>query len=47
MRLFIAPNKKRTPKKKGATVSVKRTNKNNTQRRHPAKIGPPFGRPAK
>lgn len=49
MRLFIAPNKKRVPsnKKKGATIAVKRENKNNTQRRHPAKIGAPFGRPAK
>jgi hypothetical protein len=47
MRLFIAPNKKRTPKKPTKTASVKRANKNNTQRRHPAKIGAPFGRPAK
>jgi hypothetical protein len=37
----------RKPSKKGKTVSVKRENKNNTQRRHPAKIGAPFGRPAK
>lgn len=47
MRLFMAKKTKRQPPKKGKTESVKRENKNNTQRRHPAKIGAPFGRPAK
>jgi hypothetical protein len=37
----------RKPSKKTKTIAVKRENKNNTQRRHPAKIGAPFGRPAK
>jgi hypothetical protein len=50
MRLFMPSKKKRTPAKKKSVktvADVKRANKDSTQRRHPARAGAPFGRPAK
>lgn len=47
MRLFMAKKTARKPSKKKKGDDSKPPRKNVTQRRHPARVGPPFGRPAK